>query len=112
VQVVPEALVDVRWHAASWFFDRWAVIVEALLYLIAKHPDLLTDRHGAAVLYGRLAFCEAALGHRRASAGWLWATLRSDPRELRWVLTLPLLITPAAALPVVRLVRRVSGRSV
>lgn len=110
--VVPEALVDVRWHAGSYFFDRWQVIVDALGYLTAKHPDLLADRQGAAVLCGRLAYSHAALGRRREAVRWLRETLRRNPGELRWVITLPVLVDPRLGLPVLRLLRRLTGRSI
>lgn len=112
IAVVPHPLAEVRWHESSWFFDRWGLIVEALQYLIAKHPALLTDARGAAVLTARLAFSHAALGERRASVRMLWRTIRSHPGELRWVLTLPVLVVPRAALPVLKLVRRTTGRSI
>ena len=110
--VVPAPLVEVRWHEASWFFDRWGAILEAIDYVLRKHPDLLKDAHGAAVLHGRSAFCHAALGHRAEALSGLRKTIRRNPLEPRWLLTLPIVLAPRAALPLMRLVRRATGRSI
>ena len=112
IEVVPLPLVEVRWHETSWFFDRWALIIEALTYLTAKHPGLATDPKGAAVLTGRMAYSHAALGQRRAALREVRRTVRRNPGEMRWVLTLPLIAHPAAALPVMKLLRRTTGRSI
>ncbi len=66
VTVTPEALVIVYW-GQSLFSDKWATIIEAIDYLVDKHPEFRGSRRGMATLSGRKAFCEAALGHRSAA---------------------------------------------
>jgi glycosyltransferase involved in cell wall biosynthesis len=112
IAVVTAPLVEVRWHEASWFYDRWAVILEAIDYMLTKHPDLLHDPTGAATLLGRAAYSSAALGRRRSALLQLLQVVRRNPLEPRWLLTLPVVVDPRLAVPLVRLVRRVTGRSV
>jgi hypothetical protein len=111
VIVVPEPLVRVLWHESSWFYDRWDTIIDAYDHLTAKHPEMLDDRRGAAVVSGRLAYCYAALGRRREAVRQAALTLRRDPRQLRWLLSLPVIVRPGLAVPVISLVRRF-GRSI
>src|SRR5690606_23517688 len=40
IGIVSSALVVVNWHGGSFYFGRWATIVDAQRYLLAKHPDL------------------------------------------------------------------------
>ncbi|MGY1840827.1 MULTISPECIES: glycosyltransferase family 2 protein [unclassified Modestobacter] len=112
IQIVLAPLTRVRWHSTSWFYDRWHIIVAALLYLTEKHPLLWSDRRGSAVLMGRLAFAHAAMGERRKALRWIARTFRTDPLQPRWMLALPVVASARAALPVLRVVRRASGRSV
>ena len=64
IEVVEEPLVRVRW-GQSLFSRNWQVIIDAIDYGIAKHASLRDDPRGLARLYGRRAFAQAALGHRR-----------------------------------------------
>ena len=66
IAVVSLPLVRVRW-GQSLFSARWATIVEAIDYVIAKHAVLSSDPKGLARLYGRRAYALAALGRRRES---------------------------------------------
>lgn len=111
IPVVPEPLVRVHWHRSSYFADRWATIVDAIRYLLDKHPDLRTDRIGLARLYGRLAFASAAAGRRSDARTWARRTIALDPRERRAYLALAIStgIVPADA--VVRLANR-AGRGI
>ncbi|MEV6495611.1 glycosyltransferase, partial [Actinoplanes sp. NPDC051633] len=59
VAVVREPLVIVDWHGGSFYFGRWATIVEAQRYLIGKHPELHTSRVGMARIRGQIAFALA-----------------------------------------------------
>jgi len=61
VTVAPAALVVVYW-GQSLFSNRWQTIIEAIDYLMAKHPEFSSSRRGQSQLIGRRAFCEAALG--------------------------------------------------
>jgi hypothetical protein len=57
-------------------------------WMLNRHPEILSDRRGAARAYGQLAFGHAALGRRRAAARWAGRTLRRDWREPRGLLAM------------------------
>ncbi len=80
--VVEKALVRVRW-GQSLFSSRWKTIVEAVDYLIAKHPVFLESKQGLARLYGRQAFALAALGQRRAALHKSAEAWKHNPKEKR-----------------------------
>jgi glycosyltransferase involved in cell wall biosynthesis len=88
VGAVPLPLVEVHWHRASFFSDRWRTIVAALDHLLAAHPELRTDRPGLARILGQQAFARASVGERRAAARTAAEALRSNPREARAYLAL------------------------
>lgn len=83
VLAVPVPLVTVRWHAASYFADRWRTILAALEYLMAKYPEFERSPAGRSRIYGQMAFAHAALGERRAAARLAWRALRCNRRERR-----------------------------
>jgi glycosyltransferase involved in cell wall biosynthesis len=80
---VDRPLVDVRWGASSYFADQWAVRNEAQLWLMEHYPEMLRDPIAAGLSYGKLAFGEAAQGHRREAFRWAAKAFRANPRELR-----------------------------
>ena len=84
---VAEPLVTVRW-GGSLFADRWETMIEAIGYLIAKHPELVDDDANAARLFGRIAFANAALHRRGDAIRWSWRSLRRRPTERRPYLAL------------------------
>jgi glycosyltransferase involved in cell wall biosynthesis len=84
---VPEPLVRVRW-GGSLFADRWQTMIDAIGYLIEKHPELVDDDANAARLFGRIAFANAALRRRGDAARWAWRSVRRRPWERRPYLAL------------------------
>jgi glycosyltransferase involved in cell wall biosynthesis len=88
VIAVCDPLVRVYWHPSSFFADRWSTMIEAIRYLLAKHPEFAREPLGLARLYGRLAFANAALGNRSEARAWARKTLRLNPRERRAYLAL------------------------
>jgi glycosyltransferase involved in cell wall biosynthesis len=88
VIAVCDPLVRVYWHPSSFFADRWSTMIEAIRYLLAKHPAFAREPLGLARLYGRLAFANAALGNRSEARAWARKTLRLNPRERRAYLAL------------------------
>lgn len=82
IDVVPAALVRVRW-GQSLFSQKWQTIVDAIDYLIAKHPAFGSDRRAMARLLGRRSFALAALGRRREALATARRSLASSPRERR-----------------------------
>jgi GT2 family glycosyltransferase len=81
--VVRRPLVDVLWHRGSYFSSRWQTIVDALEYLVNKHPSIAADRSGRARIQGQQAFALAALGQRAPALKMAAKAARSDPREQR-----------------------------
>lgn len=65
IGVVTEPLADIRKYNQSWFRDRAEVTVEALEYLLLRHPEIATSRPGHARVLGQIAFAQATLGERR-----------------------------------------------
>jgi len=80
--LVPDALVRVRW-GQSLFSSRWQTIVDAIDYMIAKHPVFLESKKGLGRLYGRQSFALAALGRRQAALRKAFGAWKSNPRERR-----------------------------
>ncbi|MGR6318628.1 glycosyltransferase family A protein [Micromonospora soli] len=111
VVIVPEVLVVVDWHGGSFFFGRWAVIVEATRYLIDKHPELAGSRTGLARLHGQIAFALASGRRRREAVRELGRVLRLNPREKRVLVTVPVVLGLLSGERVLRLAQR-TGRGV
>jgi hypothetical protein len=92
IAVCRQPLVIVDWHGGSFYFGRWATIVDAQRYLLRKHPELTRSRSGAARIRGQIAFALAS-GNRRVEAlRELGAVLRLNPREKRVLVTVPVLL--------------------
>ncbi|TDB76504.1 glycosyltransferase family A protein [Micromonospora sp. KC723] len=111
VVVVPEVLVVVDWHGGSFFFGRWAMIVEATRYLLDKHPELAGSRRGLARLHGQIAFALASGRRRREAVRELGRVLRLNPREKRVLVTVPVVLGLLSGEQVLRLAQR-TGRGV
>jgi glycosyltransferase involved in cell wall biosynthesis len=83
IAVVERPLVRVLWGRTSFFNRRWHTIIEAIKYVLAKHPVLSEDPHGLARLEGQKAFAYAALGQPRAALRAVGRVLRLNWREPR-----------------------------
>jgi glycosyltransferase involved in cell wall biosynthesis len=94
IAVAPQPLIRVWWHGASFFFERWKTIDEALDYLVDKYPAF--DRHpdGLARIRGQQAVAKAAMGKRREALQTIVATAKLRPLEKR----LPLALAVVAGL--------------
>jgi glycosyltransferase involved in cell wall biosynthesis len=88
IRNVAEVQVVVRWHARSYFANRWQTISTALSWLLEHYPEFQDEPHGQARVTGQIAFAEAALGARRSAARWAGRTIRRNPREPRAYLAL------------------------
>lgn len=95
IAVADETLVRVWWHGASFFFERWRTIDEALDYLVAKHPDFARHPRGLARILGQRAVAQAAMGERRRAVATAGRALRLNPLEKR----VPVALAVAAGLP-------------
>lgn len=111
IGVVPRPLVLIRWHGGSWFAQRWDTVVDALGYLLAKHPELHRDPRGLARILGQLAFAHAAAGNRGEARRWALRTVRSSWREGRGYIALAVGLGVLQADTVTRLARSV-GRGI
>lgn len=92
IAVCREALVIVDWHGGSFYFGRWATIVEAQRYLIRKHPALNRSRPGMARIRGQIAFALASGNRRTEALRELAAVIRLNPREKRVLVTVPVIM--------------------
>ena len=80
---VDEPLVDVTWGATSYFAEQLDDRNAAHLWMLEHYPEIGRDRVGASLIYGKLAFGSAALGHRRESVRWAGRAFRVRPLEPR-----------------------------
>ncbi len=92
IAVVRAALVVVDWHGGSFYFGRWATIVDAQRYLIRKHPALAGSRTGMARIRGQIAFALASGNRRTEAIRELAAVIRLNPREKRVLVTVPVIM--------------------
>jgi glycosyltransferase involved in cell wall biosynthesis len=83
IAVATRPLVRVRWHSASFFSDRWQMIVAAIDYLLEKVPEFEHEPRGRARLLGRQAFGLAALGQNKAAFAKIKDTIQANWRERR-----------------------------
>ncbi len=94
IAVAGQPLVRVWWHGASFFFERWRMIDEALGYLTEKYPEFGRHSDGLARIRGQQAVAQAAMGERTRALRTIVATARLHPTEKR----LPLALAVAAGL--------------
>jgi glycosyltransferase involved in cell wall biosynthesis len=92
IAVCRQALVIVDWHGGSFYFGRWATIVEAQRYLIRKHPELARSRAGLARIRGQIAFALASGNRRTEAIRELAAVIRLNPREKRVLVVVPVIL--------------------
>jgi glycosyltransferase involved in cell wall biosynthesis len=92
IGIVPDPLYIIEWHGQSYYFARWPMIVEALRYLLVRHPELARSRPGLARIHGQIAFALAAQRKRREAVKELATVARLNPREKRIVASLPVLL--------------------
>ena len=93
--MVPEALVTVRWHTASFYSERWQMRIDGLQYILDRFPEFENEPVGLARITGQMAFARASLGDRLGAVKTAWRALRLNPREMR----APLAVAVAAGLP-------------
>ncbi len=83
IGAVPEALVEVLWHQASFYAERWQMRIEGLEYLLAGYPEFHDDKEGLARIKGQIAFALGALGKRSETVKTAVETLKLDPKQKR-----------------------------
>jgi len=89
---VPEALVRVWWHPATYFRDRWTTIDQALDYLLEKFPEFGGVPAGKARILGQRAFAQAAAGERARALRTIVDVVRLRPTEPRAVVALAVIM--------------------
>lgn len=89
---VDEPLVAILWGASSYFNDAWRDKNEAHAWLIEHHDEILRDRIGAGLMYGKLAFGLAVLGQRREAVRYAWRCVRTRWREPRGYLAMSVVL--------------------
>ena len=83
IRMVAEPLVHVRWQQGSLFADKWATIIDAIDYLVDKHPEFASNATGLARMLGRRAFALASLGRRAEARHEARRALALDRRDVR-----------------------------
>jgi glycosyltransferase involved in cell wall biosynthesis len=111
IAVVPEPLVTVDWHGGSYYFGRWATIVQAQRYLLARHPELARSRTGTARIRGQIAFALAAGNRRLEALRELAAVIRLNPAEKRVLVVVPVLLRLVTGERVLRMAQK-RGRGI
>lgn len=111
IALVPEPLVTVDWHGGSYYFGRWATIVQAQRYLLAKHPELTRSRTGTARIRGQIAFALAAGNRRLEALRELVAVIRLNPAEKRVLVVVPVLLGLVTGERVLRMAQK-RGRGI
>jgi hypothetical protein len=111
IGICPEALVVVDWHGGSFYFGRWATIVDAQRYLLDKHPELARSRAGLARIRGQIAFALASGRRRGEAVRELAAVVRLNPREKRVLVTVPVIMGLVTGERVLRMAQK-RGRGV
>ena len=111
IGVVPDALVDILWHTASFFVEGWRTRIEALTYLLDRYPEFADEPRGLARIEGQIAFAHAASGNRGEARAWARRTLRHNRTEARALLSLLVSFRLVSADRVVRNVQRL-GRGI
>lgn len=98
---VDQPLVLVRWGSTSYFSRAWEDQNLAHEWLIDHHPEMTRAAKGAGLLYGKLAFGNAAMGRRRAAVRYAAMAARRNPLEPR----VPLAMAVAFGVPAERVQR-------
>jgi glycosyltransferase involved in cell wall biosynthesis len=85
---VPEPLVRIYWHGASYFSRHWDTIAAANRYILAKHPDFASEPRGLARILGQISLALAASGHTAGARRCARRAVGLDPRQPRAYLAL------------------------
>lgn len=93
--VAERPLVRVHWHGASFFFEKWKTIDDALEYLVEKYPEFHDQPDGLARIRGQQAIAKAAMKDRGAAVRTAFDTFRLKPTEKR----VPVAMLVAAGVP-------------
>ncbi len=85
---VDEPLVRVLWGRTSFYSAEYGTKISSLRWMMARHPEIVGCRPGAARVYGQLACWSVAAGDRKGAWRWTRRTVRANWREPRAVIAL------------------------
>jgi hypothetical protein len=73
----------------SYFLNRWALILEAVDYILEKVPEFYRQPASLAWAFGRIAFGHAVLGHAKEARTWAMKSIKLNWRQpLGYIATL------------------------
>lgn len=104
--MVPAPLVNVRWHTASFYAERWQMRIDGLQYILDRYPEFDSEPVGLARIYGQMAFAKASLGDRKGAVSMAKKALKLNPKEGR----APLALSVAAGVPSATVVSQLQRR--
>jgi glycosyltransferase involved in cell wall biosynthesis len=107
---VAEPLLRVSFHPGSFYVARWRTIIDALTYLLAKHPEFDAVPEGRARIRGQIAYAHAALGERARARRIARDVLHDNIREKRAYVAL--LAASGFPAPLVSALARRFGRGI
>lgn len=85
---VDEPLVRVLWGRTSFYANEYSTKISSLRWMMARHPEIVGCRPGAARVYGQLACWSVAAGDRRNGWRWTKQTVKANWKEPRAVIAL------------------------
>lgn len=85
---VDEPLVRVLWGRTSFYANEYSTKISSLRWMMARHPEIVGCRPGAARVYGQLACWSAAAGDRKNAWRWTQRTIKANWKEPRAVVAL------------------------
>lgn len=91
VQPIPhvdEPLVRVLWGRTSFYANEYSTKISSLRWMMARHPEIVGCRPGAARVYGQLACWSIAAGDRANAWRWTGRTVKANWREPRAMIAL------------------------
>jgi glycosyltransferase involved in cell wall biosynthesis len=106
---VDEPYVGILWGQTSYFNDAWSLKNAAHEWLLDHHPEISRDPVGLGLIYGKLAFGNAALRHRKAAMRYAWKASRTNWRETRGLIAVLVVFGVPARWVLTQLNRRGHG---
>lgn len=85
---VDEPLVRVSWAPGARTPASYAQRIASLRWMMGRHPELRTSRHGSARVYGKLACWSVAAGNNEDALRYTRAAVRNNWREPRAAIAL------------------------
>lgn len=110
IAVAPQTVTFVEAPAKSSSGGRWAMLDQALLQLVDKHPEFHQHPQGMAQITGRRAFAQAAMGDRRRAFDTMRSTFGLNWKEPGAYLSVPVALGVVSGDRMVRVASRFGRR--